>query len=163
MTDQNYLNNYYMKTIAAIEHLSSNGFHEASLMLTYAGIDQMAWLSVGSVESNGNDFKAWVEKYLQPSKTLGCSADDLWAARCGVLHTEAAESRDTDKLKAKKIYYTLGDAVCTENKTTDVVIINATTLIKIFFTGAYNFITAVKADPKVIEKAGAILAFSKNL
>ena len=167
MTDQNYLNNHYVKTIQAIECLSSNRFYEAALMLTYAGIDQMAWLSVPDTISDGKDFKAWVEKYINPNNTLGCSADDLWAARCGLVHTAAAESRDSTNLKAKKIYYVSGDVVCTENKTSDTVIINSTNLMKAFISGAYSFISEVKLDAVknviAIQKAGSILAFKKSL
>ena len=167
MTDQTFLNNHFLKTIGAIECLSSNRFYEAALMLTYAGIDQMAWLSVPDPISNGIDFRAWAEEYIKPNTTLGCSSDDLWAARCGLVHTAAAESRDSANLKAKKIYYVSGDVVCTENKTSDTVIINSTHLMREFMSGANRFISEVKLDAVknaiAIQKAGSILAFKNSL
>lgn len=74
-----------------------------------SSIDKMAWLITPGHESGGKEFKAWVDEYLIADRTLPYTADDLWAARCGLLHTGAAESRDYRKNDAKLIYYLFND------------------------------------------------------
>ncbi|EPR6545164.1 hypothetical protein ACU74D_000270 [Yersinia enterocolitica] len=93
------------KTNSALGLLLNNKHHESFLVLFYSWVDRMAWLSIEGEESTGSDFKNWVNKYLLEGTTLPCTADDLWAARCGILHTGAAEARDTRKGKARSIHY----------------------------------------------------------
>ena len=59
-----------------------------SLVLLYAGIDALAWLALPSGDVNGSDFVKWVNTYLLPDSGLQCTAEDIWAARCGLLHSE---------------------------------------------------------------------------
>lgn len=162
MNDSAHIHTHLKKITGAIDCLFTNNFLEAALMLTYAGIDQMSWLSVETQESNGKDFKRWVEKYIEPQTKLGCAADDLWAARNGLIHMAAAESRDFNKAKAKKIYYVSGDVVCTENRSQDTVIINSTGLILSFISGSLAFIADLEDDHSRLaiaaHKAGTILA-----
>jgi len=42
----------------------------------------------------GDNFCTWVNEHLKPESRLGCSANDLWAARCGLLHTGSGESHE---------------------------------------------------------------------
>lgn len=163
MSGSEIIHRHLQKITGAINCLVESSFVEAALMLTYAGIDQLAWLSVATQESDGEDFKAWVEKYLSPSTKLGCSADDLWAARNGLIHMAAAESRDFYKANAKLIYYVSGNVICTENKSEDIVIINSTALIVAFIIGAQKFISDLESNSQNItvaaQKAETILAF----
>lgn len=151
------------KIMGAIDCLVERGFIEAALIIIYASIDQMSWLSVATPESDGKDFKAWVEKYLSPSDKLGCSADDMWAARNGLIHTAAAESRDFLKTNAKRIYYVSGNIACDEYSSQDTVIINSTKLIIILFQGISNFVSDLESDAQklqtAVSKANKILAF----
>lgn len=167
MSNSEHIHKHLLKITSAINCLVENEFIEAALMLTYAGIDQMSWLAVPEPESNGVDFKEWANKYLTPSTKLGCSADDLWAARNGLVHMAAAESRDFHKAKAKRIYYVSGNVVCTENRSLDTVIINATYLIIAFIEGSLAFVADLEADVARLtvaaKKAEAILAFRPTL
>lgn len=167
MSNSELIHKHLAKITGAINCLVENSFIEAALMLTYAGIDQMSWLAVPDQESNRDDFKDWAEKYLTPSTKLGCSADDLWAARNGLVHMAAAESRDFYKSKAKRIYYVSGNVVCTENRSQDTVIINSTSLIISFIEGALAFVSDLEADAARLtvaaKKAESILAFRATL
>jgi hypothetical protein len=78
-----------------------------SLLLLYAGIDALAWLTLPSGDSNGRDFKKWVNTYLLPDSGLQCSAEDIWSARCGLLHSSVAESRKSREGAAREIWYLL--------------------------------------------------------
>src|SRR4051812_8319969 len=79
-----------------------------ALILLYTGFDVM-----GSVESQPGEgtrasFTRWVEKYVLVQGTLPCTALDLYAARCGVLHTFTAEADLVANQKARRIIYAWG-------------------------------------------------------
>lgn len=82
------------------------------LTLLYAHIDIAASLNRpdSKSESTRKDFKNWVDEYLLPDSNLNCTADDLYAARCGLLHAYMAESRDSREGKARQIFYAWGTA-----------------------------------------------------
>lgn len=112
MLTQSAVISHTKKMHEAIIHLRDKGHYEAALMLLYAAIDQMAWLSIPGEISYAKDFKAWVNKFMldkNPDGLLEVSAHDLWGARCGLLHTAAPESRDLSQGTAKnKIFYSVG-------------------------------------------------------
>lgn len=151
------------KLIDAINHLLQDDFIEAALMLTYTGIDQMSWINTLNEEADSNDFKAWVTKYIDPVSNLGCTSDDLWGARNGLLHTSTAESRDFRKNKIKKIYYFYGKVQHLPEIDDDTILVDAKQLVISFIAGTCNFSADLEADLGRQEeanlKAGAILAF----
>lgn len=164
-----HIDSFQKKTIDAIGLLHEHGYIEAMLMLTFSGIDQMAWLTVTADESNGADFKAWVKKYIDPETSLGCTVDDLWAARCGLVHTATAESRHNLKVpaKAKKVFYTTGSAKCSDNKSSDVIFINADELVKRFMCSWLQYRLDITSDPELetlaTNKAKRILNYVQSL
>jgi hypothetical protein len=167
VNDSIIIYSHLTKMLGAINCLVEKNYIESALILTYAGIDQMAWLAVPDQETDSEHFKSWVDKYLDPQNKLGCTSVDLWAARCGLVHTAAAESRDFFRAKAKKIYYCSGDFICTENNSQDTVILNATTLIYLFVAGCVAFTTDLESNvsefDNAVKKAGAILAYRPSL
>lgn len=69
----------------------------AALAFAYVCLDTMAYLAMptGKQEQTADDFISWVDTYLtadvmQPYQYRG---RDLYAARCGVLHTFGSEAR----------------------------------------------------------------------
>lgn len=137
-------------------------------MMAYTGVDQMAWLSVAKEETGSREFKEWAETYLDLS-AIGCSADDLWGARCGLLHTGAAESRDYRSSKAKLVYYRDGDEPIPSTHPCEVVFIHVTQFFMSFVVGALRFLADVELDAKKLAeielKAGRMLSWraSRNL
>jgi len=83
-----------------------------TLVLIYSLTDMMGWISDPDekAESSGNDFKRWVNEYLLAELPGDCTADDLWAARCAVVHTHGYESKLSEKREAREIYYAWGMA-----------------------------------------------------
>ena len=63
------------KLIDATQCLRDGGHHVASLMMVYAAIDQMAWLSIEMDKSNSADFKKWAVRF--PLKKVKCCADRM--------------------------------------------------------------------------------------
>lgn len=79
----------------------------SAVTLMFATIDALAALcrSIGQHDTTRQDFIDWSDRYLCPERTLGCSSVDLYAARCGVLHTYSAESRLERQGEARRIFY----------------------------------------------------------
>ncbi|WP_019438316.1 hypothetical protein [Pseudomonas putida] len=92
----------------AVTALLHNGCTTHALSLVFISIDKMAWLSSAKVDHDRNDFIAWVEKYFLPGYPIQLNALDLYAARCGLLHTGSAESKLFRDGKAKQIFYSTG-------------------------------------------------------
>ena len=81
------------KLVAAIDLCVEQKFIIPALMLIYAGIDSVGALEKRQGEGVKESFVRWTESYLLKATELPCKAIDLYAARCGILHTMAAESR----------------------------------------------------------------------
>jgi hypothetical protein len=87
-------------------------------LLLYTSIDILASLTrpQTSDATDSSFFKAWVDKYMLPSLGLPISPDDLWGARCGLLHTLTAESDVSRNKGAKMLNYIGGDAAAVKAK-----------------------------------------------
>lgn len=126
--------------------LIKNDFRLAALMLVFATIDQMAWVSLPDDEDvKGRDFMAWVSTYMLGRNRTGLeavTAGDLWGARCGLLHTATAESSSLKKGTAsKKIAYSYG-AVNAASLVSEWTVIKVEDLVTSLLTGILWF----KAD-----------------
>lgn len=101
-----------MVNIEAITHLVGVELETPALSLFYLTIDQLSWVSDPKEETGNQEFKDWADKYFIAGDAIGITANDIWAARCGALHTGAAESRDYRKNNASVIYfYTDNDGI----------------------------------------------------
>jgi hypothetical protein len=95
----------------AIDMCIEKGLFMPSLILIYSGIDTLASLNRPQEKEKvtRSDFKIWCTDYLLPGSNLNCSATDLYAARCGILHTSTAVSDLSKKDEASEIIYYIGD------------------------------------------------------
>jgi hypothetical protein len=82
-----------------------------ALVVLYSAIDIAGWLDA---EDPGaavrTRFVSWVDKYLLPAQPFRCTALELYAARCGVVHTFTADSDLTQRGTARRIIYAWGDS-----------------------------------------------------
>jgi hypothetical protein len=112
------LYNTIKELCSSINLLHSNSLSLPALMMTFATIDIMSSLACTTqqTESNGTDFRDWVNRYLLPDIKLLCTADDLWGARCGLLHAYTPDSRDSKRGKARQMIYIkrIVDEIATE-------------------------------------------------
>jgi hypothetical protein len=79
----------------------------SGVALIFCAIDTLSALT-RSVDAKWTDrsvFKQWAEQFLLPGSRISCTADDLYAARCGVLHTQSPESRSVSEGEAKPLVY----------------------------------------------------------
>lgn len=83
-----------------------------SLILIYSCIDIMAWLNRDKTHTDNvrSDFKSWVGNYLLRDSGLNYDANDLYAARCSILHSYTPESKLSRQGEAKMIFYSWGVA-----------------------------------------------------
>jgi hypothetical protein len=79
--------------------------HLPALSLIYSIIDAAGWLNSEQVYGTRKTYIDWVEQYLFPSIVLPCTALELYAARCGVVHSLAAESQLGNDGKARQVLY----------------------------------------------------------
>ena len=149
---------------SGIETCVDTQLYLCALILLYSGIDGLAALESG--RANVSAFKKWVEDHLLPSADLQCTANDLYAARCGVVHTFSQESKRSRKGKAKTFLYvrddterkqleTSIDAVGrhgTRNDATGQVVIDIQKLYWAFQKGVKSFRADVHSNPELRKK-----------
>jgi hypothetical protein len=81
------------------------GLNQAGLILIYSAIDVVGWLASPKDFVDRDTFMGWVDRYLLPAKPLDCTALDLYAARCGMLHTLTPYARPFKNKKPRLICY----------------------------------------------------------
>ena len=74
----------------------------------------MGWLASPEQYATENTFTIWVDRWLLPASPLPCTSLELYAARCGVLHTFTANSRLADKGAVRRVVYAWGGASVTD-------------------------------------------------
>jgi len=138
------LTGYIAQTGSAIQLLIDHQYTASAITLLYAWVDQLAWLSVpGDVSKN--DFKIWLTEFLPQDANIGCNVDDLWGARCALLHTASSESRDTVAGAARRVHY-FGSDAHVPTALPDEVYIHVGTLHLAVVNAVIAFAAKVKSD-----------------
>ena len=102
---------WFKLQLKAIQTLWNAELPEALLTIIYSGIDSFGLLAApsGVLDASGNTFKQWCEKYiltrLQSVDGTSITSVDLWAARCGVLHTSTPLSKLERDGNARQVFY----------------------------------------------------------
>ena len=104
------LSEFLQNQILAIKMLCEGRLQLPILMLLYATIDIVAFVRIGGSDKEaGPRFKEFVDTYII-NQLPGITKDDLWGARCAILHTGTPESSSSIKGSAKEILYCWGKA-----------------------------------------------------
>ena len=99
----------YQEMFAAIDACYSKALQLPCVVLIYTTIDSLGWVAYGHEEQSTRiRFVRWVERYLLARLDQNCSAIDLYAARCSILHGLAWESDLSKSGKAKSLMYAMG-------------------------------------------------------
>lgn len=79
----------------------------SGVALIFCGIDSLAALTrpVDVADTSRSVFIKWIERFLLPGSGLACTALDLYAARCGVIHTHSAVSDFQRQGSARSLIY----------------------------------------------------------
>jgi hypothetical protein len=78
---------------------------KSALILLYSGVDILGALDTDDGQATRESFIVWADKYMSPVTKLGCSALELYSARCGLLHALTPETRLTKEGKARRFAY----------------------------------------------------------
>ena len=144
----------------AVTVLTQSGCDTHALALVFSSIDKMAWLTSVNIDHTRSDFIRWIDDYLLPAGSISLDAIDLYAARCGFLHTGSSESKLFRDGKAKQIFYSVGPRrplgeILTEVHAKlpnlgltpdDVVIVQCIELLEQWVAALERFTDAIKAD-----------------
>jgi hypothetical protein len=79
-----------------------------ALALVYTIIDVLGSLERKEGEGTRKAFVRWVQAHLLPDELLPCTALDLYAARCGVLHSLTPDADLVTKGEARRLAYAWG-------------------------------------------------------
>jgi hypothetical protein len=136
--------------------------HFATLILIYAAIDIVASIE-SKTGSNKPSFIRWADSYLIPAMPIDCTALELYAARCGILHTMTAESDLSRSGQARAIYYGWGDAnsddlnsaIATSGNKDKVVVLNVEQLREAFLVAVVAWANEVRRDSARLKQVNA--------
>lgn len=126
-----------------------------ALIILYSGIDIFGSLLRPKVnlDTSGVDFKNWTERYLLNGSSLPVNANDLWSARCGLLHTDTPSSRGSRSGSAREILPFRGDEQVAipaqqvfQRAGKQVVLLNVDDLFNAFSSGVMKFIQDIHSD-----------------
>lgn len=137
--------------LKGIRHCLQGESWGAVLILTYVGIDVMAYLGLqeGKEEQTRRDFIRWVERYMRLPTGKSYNGTDLYAARSSILHRYSAESDMTKKGKARSVVYCHGRyPPIQEHPAKLLVMLEIGALVSSFVEGMERFLSEVLADEK---------------
>ena len=83
------------------------GYTLPALIMLYTTIDILGALlrPESEPDTKGEYFKNWVEGYMIGNSQVAFTSEELWSARCGLLHTHTASSRLSRQGKARQLHY----------------------------------------------------------
>lgn len=130
----------------------NNNAPTGAVILTYCAMDTMAFLSMPAEKQKAerSDFKAWVKKYMKTDfiQQYQYNEEDLYGARCGIVHTYGAESDLSRENKCKQIIYKPN---CLKHfydpaKHPDLVVLGVDLFIRDFFDAVCKFLSDIEND-----------------
>jgi hypothetical protein len=135
-----------------IEVLLEQKCYSSAVILIYAGIDAMAFLSLPEDQQDVTraDFIRWAEQSIYFPCQEQLTGLDLYGARCGMRHNYSVMSRLSREGKCREIgYVDQSDPEVIYNPQTaqDLVMVSITGLAAAFFKGVDRFIIDVFGDP----------------
>lgn len=110
ITIMDMLEKHLKDLFAAVIHCYQNQMLMPCLVLVYSGIDVAASLEPSLAKGVGARFVKWVDRYMLTGRSLGCTAKELYAARCGVVHTFTPDSDLSKTGGLRVIGYAYGNA-----------------------------------------------------
>lgn len=141
--------------IAAIQVRLEKKLNTPALLLLYSGIDIVGWLHADDPTNPvRNRFIEWVDTYLLQARPLQCTSLELYAARCGLVHSFSPDSGLTERGEARKIVYAWGtsnfrtlEEMIAVAKMGGYVAVQLETLVEAFALGVNQFLKELDLDP----------------
>ncbi len=133
-----------------IRLLLDNHAWRGAILLTYAGMDTLAYLAMpsGRVKVERSDFIAWADQYVHFDGSVQLSGEELYAARCATLHSYGTESYLNRTKSVRQVgYMDKSDPPVRENaRAPDLVLVSVPALAAAFFTGVDRFLIDAFSD-----------------
>ncbi|MBC2600568.1 hypothetical protein [Puniceicoccus vermicola] len=132
-----------------------------TMILIYTAIDMLASLTrpIDQEDTNGLIYKDWVEKYLIDEIEVDVAAEDIWGARCGVLHTNQPDSRKSRSGLARRLEYYQGPKEHIDMLQSKIdpdrkkhIILNLEQLSEAFLSAIVLFFKDVNSDPELMKR-----------
>jgi len=138
----------------SIQLCMDNNCFAAAVILTYSGIDTMAYLSMpaGQVDVKRGDFVAWCDRYMLLPGDEQIAGLEYYGARCSTLHTYGVESKLSREGKCRRIgYMDHGIPVIRTNASAnpDFLLLSIKALTSAFLCGVDRFLTDSFAKPEL--------------
>ena len=125
-----------------------------ALLMLYVSIDVIASLTrpVGQMDTSGEIFMGWVDEFMLAGQNLPCNSKDIWAARCGFLHTMSVESKLSRHGHARHLEYVDRRELVPQIQATldrrdaGHVVVSLPAFVEAFLGGAKRFIERLPRD-----------------
>lgn len=140
--------------ITRLKKLDEMNMTIESAVFVYIGIDLMAILGkpVSENRQTRTDFKQWVNKYMiaDPEQPYQYSPEDVYAARCSLLHNYSSEAEIHADGSAKKFGYSDGGKHFYDSSVSnELVIIGSKSLVDDFVRGVENYFQDATEDQEL--------------
>lgn len=146
----------YFDIFETIEECLTKGRIVPCLILIYSAIDSFSFLAEKTNRKGRSVFKDWVKKWMLEKYPLPCNENDIYAARCGLLHQQISESDLSNDGKSLEIYYTWGKsnieflkyAIANSNKKDSVIAVRVEELLESFRKGLVDCKIEIEKDER---------------
>jgi hypothetical protein len=151
----NEIDQFGLQTIDAIKRLVAANRYLQALVVLYSAIDTFAWVNLESGDVTRSVFCQWVNTYIAPEKMIGCSAQDLYSARCATVHSATSVSNLSRSGKARELWYVTSSSSAerlqnyAQSIGSNAHVVPFTLLVAAFTEGAMNFSEALSRDPEL--------------
>jgi hypothetical protein len=128
-----------------IEVALANKRFRAGVMLIHAGIDAMAFLDMPAKQPDVTraDFILWAERYIRFPGPVQLTGEDLYGARCALLHAYGTDSRLSRTGKCRQVGYfdqSMPPVRYDPRISTELVMVSIAALKRAFFDGINQFL-----------------------
>lgn len=141
----------YQQIKRAIQICLDNECFGAATILIYSGIDTMSSLTIPEGQNvTRSDFVRWTQKYISLCKEYAVSGDELYSARCAMLHSYSTDSDMTRNGRCRQIAYmdnSVPPVRFDPSVSNDLVLISVSGLAKVFSDGIDRFLIDVFSNP----------------
>lgn len=134
-----------------IDLLLEKNHYRSALVLLYSGIDTMAFINLPPEKEavTRMDYVAWVDQYIKFPCAEQVKGIELYAARCGVLHTFTPDSELSRKNKVRRIIYVSAhtpEVSYNPSVAEDVVLLSVYGFFTAFIDGVQQFLGDLQKD-----------------
>lgn len=95
------------RLLSEAKGLAASKSHDGALILAFSLVDTLGLINApaSKVDADQSTFRAWLDEYLLPLPDETVTSDDLWSARCGIVHALSHESRHARKGRARLVLW----------------------------------------------------------